>query len=76
MGWGGQFPSVCFIDSLGPSSGEHASDWLSLDLRRVVVNRGGVACRRHLAMSGGSLGCHKQREGFYWHLNHRSQGDC
>lgn len=36
----GKLPSVCFIDFLDPSSGEHASDWLSLDLRpysRLVV---------------------------------------
>lgn len=32
VGWDGKLPTVCFVDFLGPSSGEHASDWLSLDL--------------------------------------------
>lgn len=56
-GWDGKLPSVCFVDVLHPSSGEHASDWLSLDpgqhFRLVVLNWDECTSRGRVTMSGG-----------------------
>lgn len=57
-GWDGKLPSICFVDVLHPSSGEHASDWLSLDpglyARLVVLNWDECASWGCVTMSGGS----------------------